>query len=359
MPSQLPGSAKIDWIKVIFLWTLGLYVSGCASFSQRNSELMPRVLDSGIIAPDGGSVFVTAEAAGIPQVWKVNEPLGVMTQLTFGTEANHVVAITLDGRFVVIRRQGKSESEAGLFLLPREGGALVEVQDVNGVRASYVSCSSDGEMIVYLANDLKSDSFALYSYEFESGKRELLFSEPGDWSVTDTFGGIFFLMGRSKGEGEKEYFVWNLGTGALQPLVGQKTKGIYNVGFAQNNGEYLVLTTADTTRRQLQLLRGGSLRPIEAVADLDVSSFVTDLRHSKIYVSWRENNRLRLEILHGGNFAKQSLKGLPEGGSIFVGQPSRFGRYVGLRVEHTSARQSIYMIDWGTAKATEWIRQSF
>jgi len=312
----------------------------------------------GLLSPDGKVMYFTWTVSGVAQIWKLDGPMRFPVQMTSGADPTTVQEATLDGKYLIVSRDHAGEEAPGLYLLPTAGGPLVEIQHKKSVRTLFVWATLDGQTIYYLANDLQPDSYALYSYDVPSGKKELLFSEPGLWFVSDVFNDKRFILGKRTGALTAEFYLWESDSRKLTPIIGQGEKEDYEVRFARNQGEYLVATNKGEEFRRLYILRAGRLQPITPRKSMDVESFTTDPRHMAVYISWNDGGRSTLEIRDGASLEPIAFKNMPRADQVYVGKASRFGRYVTVGFENSLAPRTSYVYDWKINGFTQWLRPS-
>lgn len=312
----------------------------------------------GMLLPNGKQMYFGWGVTGTPQVWKLHGPLGFPTQYTSGADLTYIADVSPRGQYVVLVRDHAGEENPGLYTQPVEGGPLNEVQHKKDVRTRLAFVSDDGQEIFYMANDIKPDSYALYKYTVASGKKELLFSEPGIWFVGDVRSNSRFLLGRATGSLTREYFEWDLKERKLKPVIGQNEKEEYEVSFGANPGEYLVLTPKFGEFRRLYRMKNGKLTPLTPDVKMDVESFTIDYPHKRVYLQWNDNGFTRLEARDASSFATLPLPEFKGADHVYAGTISRDGRTVTLGVETSLRPRTSYVFDWTSRKLTQWVKPS-
>ena len=119
--------------------------------------------------------------------------------------------MTPDGRFVVLSRDRGGQEDPGLYLEPVDGGALRLIQHVPNARSFYAFTTNDSKWIYFTANDVKPDSYAVYRYDVEAGRKELLFSQDGLWEIADHReepGDTRLLLQKATGALSSEFLEW-------------------------------------------------------------------------------------------------------------------------------------------------------
>ena len=312
----------------------------------------------GVLKPDGSTMYFGWSVTGTPQVWKLDGPLKFPTQMTSGPDPTSVVDITPDGEWLILSRDRAGEENPGLYLQSTKGGPVIEIQHKKDVRTSLVWVTNDSQTIYYRANDIKPDSYALYSYSIESKQKKLLFAEPGLWFVADVANDGMFLLGRSTGARTREYFTWSVKNPTLVPIIGQDEKEEYDVAFGASPVEFLVATPKFGEFTRLYSMKFGKLKPITPDVKMDVESFLIDYARRNIYVQWNDGGKSKLEVLNASNYKKVKFPSFPNADHVYVGRTTRFGRFATFGVETSKEPRSSYVYDWKTNKQTRWVLPS-
>jgi dipeptidyl aminopeptidase/acylaminoacyl peptidase len=312
----------------------------------------------GIPSPDGGRLYFTWSITGTPAVWRLDGPGRFPVQLTGGEERTSVVDVTPDGRLLVLSRDRGGQEDPGLYLQPVDGGAPKLVQHLAKTRAFAAFVSADSRWLYFVANDVKPDSYAVHRYEIASGRKEPVFSEPGLWSVADhleTAGELRLLLQKSTGALSSEIYEWSSKGGAPRPLLGQGEKEEYEVAYAADAGELLVLTNKLGEFRRLYRFRpGGPLRPVTAEMAMDVAGFSIDESRRRVYLNVNDGGYTRLRVLDARGYAPLPFPELPDADHVVVGRATRDGRYATVGVETAKAPRTSYLYDWDTRTLTPW-----
>lgn len=312
----------------------------------------------GLLSPDGKQMYFSWSVTGVSQIWKADGPLRFPEQMTSGSDSTSVLDITPDGKYLIVSRDQAGEENPGLFLLPATGGPLVEVQHKKGVRSFFVWVANDSNEIFYLANDLKPDSYALYSYKINSGQKELLFSEPGLWFVADVWGDHHFLFGKSTGARSREYYFWNPTDKKLVPVIGQGEKEEYDVKFGKGPEHYFVRTNKFGEFSRLYEFQSGQFTPITPDVKKEIDGFTIDHRRYRMYISWNNDGLSNLEVRDPHSLKIIPMPQFQKGTQVYSGRPSRFGRYITIGIENGLAPRTSYVYDWKEAKLTQWVKPS-
>ena len=313
----------------------------------------------GVLSPGGDRMFFSWNVTGVSQIWMSDGPMRFPVQLTSGSDPTTLVEITPDGENLILSRDRAGEEDPGLYLMSTKGGPLREIQHKKGSRATFAWVTNDGQTIYYLANDIKPDSYALYSYSVADGKKELLFSEPGLWYVADVHGDNIFLLAKMTGARTREYYVWGRTERKLIPVIGQNEREEYEVSFGPSPSEFFVLTAKLGEFKRLYKYVGGKLTPITPEAKMDVESFNIDNARMRLYVQWNENGYTRLEVRDARTLKRETR--LPEfknADHIYAGKPSRRGRFIPLGIETGVRPRTSYFFDWKNLKLTQWVKPS-
>ncbi len=327
------------------------------------------------MAPDGKSLFFAWNVTGTLQVWKADGPRRFPVQLTGGEDVTRVAAILPDGKSLVVSRDRKGEENPGLYLLSSDGGALKEIQHKAKVQTQLQFVSDDGKSIYFRANDVKSDSYAIYKYDVASGKRDVVFGEDGLWEVDDHAPASWgpanagkLLLAKATGALTKEYWEYDEAQKKLVPLFGQNEKEEYDAVYGSAPNEILVLTSKFGDFRRLYKakpkpktdgkggpLEQGETAPVTGDIKHDVSSFITDRQKKNIFYSVNENGYTRAKWLDGKTYAEKQLPELKGEDHVTFGVPSWDGRYVPLNAGSAKHPTTSHVFDTQEKKLVQWV----
>ncbi len=324
---------------------------------SRTIQLMldVRAPGGGIPSEDGKRLFFSWRVTGTTQVWRADGPERFPVQLTGGEDATNVVAVTPDGKTLVVQRDRKGEENPGLYLMPADGGPLREIQHKAGVQTTAQYLTPDGRTLYYRANDRKPDAYALYAWDLAAGKAELLLEAPGLWSIRDRRPDGRLLVEKSTGSLSSEWFEWSPATRALAPLLGQGEKEEYEVRYGAAEGELLVQTNKLGDLRRLYRWRAGALTPVTPELRWDVSGFSIDERRTRVLYQVNEGGYTRLAALDARTWKPVKLPVLPPADHVNAGATTADGRYTVLSVDPGTAPRSSWVYDWRKGTLARWV----
>jgi len=312
----------------------------------------------GILAPNGRQLYFSWNVTGISQVWRADAPLGFPVQTTGGEDATAIADITPDGKWLILERDRKGEENPGLYLQPAEGGALQAIQHLPGVRTFLQQVAPDSRSLLFKANDLKPDSYAIYRYDLQSRTRTTVFDQPGLWNVDDQRPDGLLLLAKSTGALSSEYSTYDPATRRLVPLFGQGEKEEYSASFGRHPGEVLVLTPKWGEFRRLYRFADGKFTPISPELRWDVETFTIDEKRTRILYQVNEAGWSRVHALDADTFAPIPGPDFAGVDGAEIGSTSRDGRVTIFRVQSAKAPSINVAYDWTTHALSEWTRPS-
>jgi dipeptidyl aminopeptidase/acylaminoacyl peptidase len=312
----------------------------------------------GMIAPFEHALYFTWGITGVSQVWRTSGPLKFPRQVTSGTDPTYIDDITTDGKYLILSRDHAGEENPGLYLQSTKGGPLIEIQHKKGVQTSFAFVSTDASTIFYTANDISPDSYALYAYSIGSGKKELLFSQPGLWSVADVVNDNKFLMEKRTSNFIAEYFVFTLEDRKLVPILGQGEKEDYNAVFGLNSSELFVVTPKFGNFRRLYRYTKGHFTPLTNDTKRDVENVAIAHNRLLMIVQYNDGGYAKLEAYDPRTMKRIKLPSIRGAESMKVGGISRMGRYASIGVETSLAPRTSYVFDYKTGAFTQWVAPS-
>jgi dipeptidyl aminopeptidase/acylaminoacyl peptidase len=322
-----------------------------------------RAAGAGRLTPDGKKLFYSWAVTGSVQVWRLDGPNTFPVQMTGGEDRTTVAEITPDGKKLILQRDRSGEENPGLYWQNVQGGPLHLIQHAPKVQTRLAFTSEDSKRLYFLANDVKDSSYAIYRYEFATGKKELLFSEDGIWSIADRRPDEKeFLLSKHTGNLYSEYFIWRPSEKdagkKLVPLVGQGEKEEYYIQYSAHEGEYLVQTPKLGNFRRVYRMKGGKLAPLSGELAWDISEMTIDDARKRIYLQVNENGYTRLMGFDAKTYKPLRMPAFPDADHVTVASTTHDGRFITLAVESAQSPRTNYVYDWQNKKLTRWITPS-
>ena len=312
----------------------------------------------GVIAPDGKRLFFTWGITGTPNVWRLDGPKGFPIQMTGGEDPTRLAGVTPDGRTLIVSRDVGGQEDPGLYVQSAGGGPLSLIHHKKKTRAGYAFTTDDSKTIYFSANDIKEDSYAIYRYDLGTKQRELVFDQPGLWSVSDhrsDGGALKLLLSKATGALSREYAEYDVATKTLTPLLGQNEKTEYRAAYGPEPGELFVLTNKlGEFRRLYRWKPGGELSPITPEVSMDVSGFDLDDVKARLYLSLNDRGYQRVRVHDARTLAELKVPVPADAAAVTVGALSRDGRFAVVGVDSGKAPRTSFVIDWQSGNLTEW-----
>jgi dipeptidyl aminopeptidase/acylaminoacyl peptidase len=307
----------------------------------------------GVLTRKADRMFFNWRVTGTTQVWRQDGAMRLPVQLTGGEDNTSVQGVAPDDSFVVVARDIGGQENPGLYLLDPEGGPLVVVQHEPKVQTTLAFISDDSKSIYYRANDITPDAYAIYRFDVKARRRELVFDQPGLWSVADRRGDEWLLV-KNLGNTQQEVYQYDLATKQLVPLLGQGEVEQYRVAFGARRGQVLVQTNKLGDHHRVYSLEQGRLTPISPEVTHDVQSFAIDEARKRIYIATNVQGYSRLAVYDARTLRPQALPKLQPADHTTVGGLSRDGRFAQFTVSGARLPQTPVVYDWQTRKVTTW-----
>lgn len=309
----------------------------------------------GIPTEDGKRLVFSWNVTGVSQVWRVDGPRQFPLQLTGGEDHTTPVGLTPDGKIVLVSRDHNGEENPGLYYLSIEGGELTVIQHLPKVQTFYEFTSHDGRYIYFRANDRVSDSYAIYRFDRQTKAKELVFDQPGIWSVQDFLPSGTLLLGKETGSLTSEVFSFDPVIMKLAPLFGQGEKTEWKVRYGAHPGEYLVLTNKFGDFQRLYRYANKTFAPLTPDIAWDISDYRINEGRTKILYTVNEGGYTRFAALDARTFKPLAgPQSPPEADHVFNGNISRSGRFMMFGVNLPRALDKNYLYDWEKRTLTEW-----
>ena len=131
--------------------------------------------------------------------------------------------------------------------------------------------------------------YAIYRWNLATRRRELVFAQPGLWSIADYRPDGRLLLRKSTGSLSSEYSEWNPATRVLKPLLGQGETVEYTAVYGARAGQLVVLTPKFGDFRRLYSFAIG--QPITLVFDpFEIAAITLSVLATVIVVVDGESN---------------------------------------------------------------------
>ena len=309
---------------------------------------------AGRLTETGKALYFSWSISGSRQIWRLDGPQRFPTQVTGGEDATALSTITPDERFLVLSRDRKGEENPGVYLQDTKGGPLMEVQHKPNVQTSLEFVTDDSKSLYYRANDITTESYAIYRYDIADKKRELIFDQPGIWSVADWKSDGRLLLAKEVGSNMAEYFEYTPSTKALTPLFGQGEREDYDASYGAAEGEILVRTPKLGEFRRLYSWKAGKFTPISPDVKHDVEMFTIDRQKQRILYQLNEGGYFKVHGLDAKTFKEAKLPDFPAADNVYIGGTTRNGHYTTFSVDTGKGPIQSYSADWKTRKLVAW-----
>ncbi len=317
------------------------------------SMLDVRGAGSGLITSKGDRMVFGSRVTGTSQIWRQDGPMKFPVQLTGGEDRTAALALAPDDSFLVVSRDVGGAENPGLYVMSLEGGALTLVQHAPNVQTVLEFVSDDSKSLYFHANDIDPDSYAIYRWDIKAAVRELVFGQPGLWSIADHKADSW-LMKKTLGSSHDEVYHYDLKTKQLTPLLGQNETEEYDVGFGSKPGQVLVRTNKLGDFQRLYTLEAGKLTPISPDVKFDLESFTIDEQRTRIYYRLNEDGYAKLGVMNAKTFKPLALPKLPDSENVVFAGASRNGRFAQLAIDGSTLAPQSVTYDWQTKKLTTW-----
>lgn len=317
----------------------------------------------GILSPDGKRLFFGWTVTGSSQIWRLDGPRSYPVQMTGGEDRTSALAVTPDGRWLVLSRDVGGQENPGLYLQSTDGGPLKTIQRIDKVQTFFDFVTDDSKSIFFHSNDVRPDAYAVYRYDLATGERTLVMGEPGLWSIADHRGAgddLRLLLVKQTGSLSTEYFEWTAATKKATPLFGTGETTEYTAAYGPEPGELFVQTNKFGEFRRVYRWRMGAdatekaFRAASPDVKMDVARFVIDEARKHLYLSMNDGGYTRLKVVDARTLAAESLPVPGDADHVFVGTTSRDGRFATVAVDASRAPFTPYVWDWSSKSLTQW-----
>ena len=317
----------------------------------------------GMLSPDKKTLYFTWRVTGISQVWKIDGPKSFPVQLTSGQDAVSISTVSPDGKFLILAKDLNGQENPGLYRLDLKTGFIDELYRKPKVQAGFAFITENSKSIYFTANDKSPESYNIYKMNLSDKSIETIYEGKGNWYVADKRNdGKKLLLVKYNGNKENEFWDYDPATKKLIPVIGQNEKEEYDVGYAANEGEYIVLSNKTTDFKKLYLLKGGKLSQISKEMNHEISGFSSDEKRTRIIYSINRDGYTEVMVLDGKTLKHLSNPKFPTGAlkpdHVFSGSTTLDGRVTMFGIITSKAPRLSYSYDWQSKKFTQWVLPS-
>lgn len=313
----------------------------------------------GMLSKDKSQLFFSWRVTGVSQIWRLNGPNQFPIQMTGGEDDTRLQDISPDGKFLIISRDRSGEENPGLYLQSVDGGSLFPIQHKEKIQTLYAGQLPLSKKILYRSNDVKPDSYAIYTYDLVTKKSNQIFSQDGFWFVADIHPSEKkILLGKALSNVASEYFELNLSDSKLTPILGQNEKTDYTVVYSNKENEFLVSTNKFGEFHRLYRYKNTKFDSLSREMAADVSAFVVNKQKTRLI--YQVNNGGFTQI-YGADLQSGksiSLPDFPQADHVYQGSFSLDGDSIMLAIESSSNPRTGYSYDFKTKKITQWVYPS-
>ena len=331
-----------------------------SSEAERNIREMLDITfpGAGLLSPSQKQFFFSWKITGTTQIWSLEAQREFPVQLTAGKDSTRLADITPDGKWLVISQDKDGAENPGVYLLSPDGLQRKTVFEAPKVRARLSYISADAKHLFYAANDEKVDSFTYYKYDINTGQREKVFREDGQWLLADYSKDGRWLMAKAITNVALEYYEYNLKTKTLTPVLGQNEKEYFYAIYARNEKDLLVVTSKFDDFKKLYLLRNKKWTELFSPKTGDVEDLRMDFQKQRIYVGTNENGYAKAYVFDAGSYGPLKMPLLPDGENIYTGMSSWNGDTTMFSVSSYNTPRKSFAYNWKTKQLKQWVYPS-
>jgi protease II len=313
----------------------------------------------GVLSPDKKTMYFTWRVTGQSHVWKIDGPKSFPVQLTSGSDSVRLNEVSPDGKFLIISKDVNGQENPGIFKLDLKTGLITELFRKEKVQAGYSFITDDSKYIYFTANDKNPDSYSIYKMKLEDKSIESIYDGQGYWFIADQEkSGERMILAKQIGSLQNEYFEFNPKTKEMTPIIGQNEKEEYEVSYAAQKGQYIVLTNKLGDFKKLYTLKNGELKPLTEDFKYDVSGFSIDYAKKRIVYNINRDGYTELKAMDAKTFKPISIPKFPDADHVFSGITTRDGQITMLGIITPKAPRLGYSYNWATRQLTQWVLPS-
>jgi len=313
---------------------------------------------AGMISPDKKKFYFTWKITGVHQIWTLDSTRSFPIQLTGGKDSTKIEDITPDSKWLVVSQDKDGAENPGLYLLSIDGLIRKTVFETAKTRSFLSYVSDDGKFLIYSANDEKPDSYTYYKYDMQSGQREKIFREDGQWFMADYSKDGRWLMAKAVTNTAREYYEFNLKTKELKAVLGKNENEDLQARYAKNEKDLLVITSKFSDFAKMYLYKDNKWKEIFAVKDGAVEGMHIDNKRLRVLISTNEGGYTKAYGLDAANLKPIAMPKFPDADHVGIGTTTMDGNSTMFSISTYKSPRNSYAYDWKTKKLQQWVYPS-
>lgn len=313
---------------------------------------------AGLLAPNKKQFFFTWKVTGVNQIWSLESSRQFPIQITAGKDSTRLIEITPDGKWLVTSQDKDGAENPGIYLLSSDGSVRKTIFEIPKIRASVAYINDDGKFLVYAANDEKPDSYTYYKYDLASGAREKIFREDGQWFISDYTNDGRWLMVKATTNTYREIYEFNLKSKELKPLLGKGENESFDVLYANNEKDLLVVTPKFGDFKKLYLFKDNKWKELFAPKQGDVEDLRLDQKKQRLLVGTNESGYSKVYAFNAKTYKPLTLPKLPDSENVYAGTTTWDGEVTMFSVSSYNTPRKSFAYNWRTKKLQQWVYPS-
>mgnify|MGYP000002190553 FL=1 len=306
-----------------------------------------------------GSLLYMNDATGAAQAWRVDEPLGWQSQVTFGDEPVSFAVASPERNELIYGRDEGGNERTQLFRVDATGADEVALTDEPQAKHRWGGWSHDGERFAFASNRRDSRVFDLYVQGRDEKEATLVCETDGWYSVVGWLSDDSALVVR-EARSNFDHDIYTVGTdgGELERVTDAERETRYRSINPSPDGGSLYLST-DEGNDTLYLgrldIETGEMEKVVDGGDRNVSGVSVDDETGKVVYGRNVEGytELRTAELDDGELHGLPTPDLPDGvvgGTSFGHDGDRFA----VTVTQRRRNPNIYVVEFETGEATRW-----
>lgn len=219
-----------------------------------------------------------------------------------------------DDRLIFSSNEGGNELDH--VYLRETDGSIVDLTPGEGLKASFVGFSADGDRFWIASNERDNRVFDIYEYDAETLERELLVENSVDaFPSAVSPDGRYVAFGKVHLRSDTDILIWDRETGGIEPLVADEGEVANSAQAFSADGRYLFYTT-DRNAEFDYLVR----RDLESGEETVVLEPEWDVMYASVsdggnylVAGINEDSRTTIQVLDTQDFSNVELPEIPAG----------------------------------------------
>lgn len=294
------------------------------------------------------------------QLFRLNEPGGVMKQLTYDTNPIFGADVNPDSsrHCLLFEKDSDGNELSQIYKLDLQSHSIQRLTDGVSQNGNCI-WSNRGDKFAFASTMKNGKDWGLYLCSIDSPQIITpILEKNGAWGIEDWApDDSSLLISRYVSSNESQYFIMNIESGILSPLFGSGTEkvSLENGKWSKSGNGIFYTSDKSTEHRTLYFFNFVTREQIPLTSDIPWNVREIALSHDKAFLSFstNENGFGKIYLLSLSDYKVHLLKNIPQG--VIVGlRFSKDDSLLFFTLNHPLETDAVYSVNIKSDKLTRW-----